>query len=551
MYCAKCGKQLAEGAKFCDVCGEGILRRQEEARKSNKGPAKVPKGLIITLSAVVAVVLIGIVLYNNIWRILPVKTYYAYLELKNRPITFNKTFKDITSGLEIKPFSKDIELNVTSMDGLESMQSTLRDFTIQAQVDYSKDKIASYTYLKYMNNVLLDALIYSDNEIVGFGLPLMYDSMFFVNQEEIMTAISNITGNVMVEQNKDKIKSGKELLVELDSDTKLLDKTFNKYSKLILDNIPSDNVEVTNPGDSISIYTWNNGRSRPAKEIENYKQVEIKLSQGDLYKIADKLLAELMKDDVLLERIYYYTQNSYVSLAGGLGDTTTDKATAIDEMKESIGYTRDNLYNSVDAESKNIMVTMTIIADNRDNIISREVSTDEGIVTFTHYINDNKEEITELNVSEGRLGTGGQTANLYVYLGESSKGIYASSSESDRVELSYVRSDKGKNNSGLEYGDYKARLKTTNDDYVVTMSADKDESSKGADILKVRVQNYSKDLFSLNISMNDLKNKSKLKFNKSGAVNLARTDSYNVQEILSELEKSFYSISDEFSNLLN
>lgn len=560
MYCAKCGNQLTEGAKFCDACGEGILQKKEETpqnpqnfqspRDINK-PAKTHKGLIIVISAIAAVLLMGFILYSNAWRILPDKTYYSYLELKNKPITFNKAFKEITAVSEIKPFSKDIELSIDGISGLESMQSKLDDFTVQTQIDYSKDKLTSYINFKYMNNILLDALVYEDKDILGLGLPLLYDSNFIVSKNEIMKTVSNLTGNDMPEQGE-KVKSGKELIAELDSDTKLLDKAFNKYSKLVLDNIPAGSVEVTGSGDAISIYTWNTGRSKPVKEIENYRQVVIKLSQKDLNKIADEVLAELKNDDVLLERVYYYTDNYNLNRYGyGMGEgDQTDKADVIADWKDSIEAARDNLSNSVDEEDDSNIVTMTVIADNKNNIISREFSTPEGTLTYAQYMDDSHQAIKEINVSNGRLGMGNQIANLYVYNGESGKGVNASTSENGKVELSYVRSDRGTNNSGMGYGDYKARLQTQNDEYVVTVSTEKAESNKSADLLKVRVQQNSNEIVSCNISIKDLKNKSKLKFSKDGSIDLARTDESELQDIFSEIQNNFSNVGNDLGSLM-
>ncbi len=562
MYCSKCGNQVPESAKFCDKCGMGIDQKgaatanpvvsNDAAPTAVRGGLKSRKRLITIVAAVAAVVLAGSLAYANMWKIMPDKTYFGYLESRNKVVSFNQLYKEAIKNTELKPFSKDIEVRLNGFGGFGDMSvAKLQDFTLQTQIDYSSSKSTSYACLKYMDNVLVDAIAYQDKNTLGLGIPVIYGRTFTVKKDEIPEVISDFTGAEIADQSSFDAQTIEQLKKELDADTKLLDKAVSKYSKLVYDEIPSDSVTVTGADGAVSLYTWKNGNARMAMEVENCRIVEIKLSGKDLYGIADKVLSELKKDKQLLERIYYYTRGGGLAnlpMPMVLPDKQEDKAAIIERMQTEIEDLRDQLSSSTEADSERILLTMRTVSDGKNNIISREIVTEDGVITLAAYADESGQKVTELNCSQGRFGTGGQLFNLYAFDGKDSKGINASN-RFGYVELSHTSAGEGKNKSGIEYGVYKARINTRYEDYDVILSADKDKSSKDADRLDTRILMNGAEMMSLSIDIRELKNKSKLKFDKGKSIDLAKTDQYEIQEIMSEMEANFRNVSNDVMSL--
>ena len=554
MYCAKCGNQTAEGAKFCNSCGAAMpqgtvnepqgLGSSEQSTKgasldTGKGSADRKKGnkkLIIIVSSVAAVILIGILVISNLWAISP-KTWYGYLESRNNNIKLNDSYKKIMKAADVKPFSKNIGVTVSEVGGLDIGSAILNDFELQVQVDYSKGKSALYASCKYLNNLLADAILYNDKDLLGVGLPTLYDKNFYVRKDEITQAISNFTGSELDIE----LKTFAEVTDQLDKDTKLLDKAINKYMKIAYKNLPSDCISVTSPDDPIDIYTWQSGRARSAVKLDKYKLVEIKLLEKNMYIIFDKIMMELRNDDELLNRIVDYAQ--YRNMPAGLFGIASynmdidEKADLLEELKSNLDMSRENLEYSFDPEGEQTVATMTIVADSNNQIVSREIVADDSVYAMMNYVNDEKEQIVEFNMSEGRFGTGDQIGNLYVYKGEEGKGVKLSTQYDGMIELTYKQSDKEKNSSGIGYGVYKASIQTGYEEYSLKLTADKEE--KGTDLYELSVQQDNQALVACEILVEELKNKSKLKFSKDNGINMATVDENELQEIFGEIEEEF------------
>ena len=560
MYCAKCGNQTAEGAKFCNSCGAVMSQSETNISQSagsstqSKGsgqsdPKKSHKKLAIIISSIIGVALICILILSNIWLVSP-KAYYGYLELRNKPIELNNSYKKVIKAFDIKPFSKNIGVTVSEVGGLGIGIDMLKDFEIQAQVDYSKGKSTVYTSAKYLNNLLADVILYQDKELLGLGLPTLYNRNFTVKKDEIPETISNLTDN---ETDID-LKTFAEIKDQLDKDTQLLDKLIKKYSKIVYKNIPSRSISVTSPDSATDIYTWTTGSAKSALELEKCRMVDIKLTEKDLYNIADKLLEELRNDDELLNMIINYVQDGYnplpLSFISRNEISNEERAELLEELKSDLDRSREDLEYTFDAESDKNIATMTIISDTKNKIVSREITADDSVFAIMQYVNDDKEEVTEINVSEGRFGTGDQIGNLYIYSGEERKGIKLLTEYDGKIELSYVKSDEGKNSSGLEYGDYKASIFNDYDEYAIKLSTDKPDSKTKAELYDVTVQQNGRDLVTCEIKVDELKNKSNLKFSKNGSVDLASTDAFELQEIFDEISDEFYNITNELGRRL-
>lgn len=556
MYCAKCGNQTAEGAKFCNSCGavmsqsEANISQSVESETQGKGsgqsaPKKSYKKLAIIISSIIGVALIGILIFNNLWAVSP-KTYYGYLESRNKPILLNDSYKKVLKTFDIKPFSKNIGITVSEVGGLSIGKDMLEDFEIQAQVDYSKGKSTVYASAKYLNNLLVDAILYQDKEILGLGLPTLYNRNFSVKKDEISKTITNLTDN---ETDID-LKTISGIKNQLDKDTRLLDKAIEKYGKIAYKNIPSSSISVTSPDNATDIYTWQTGSAKTAMELEKCRRVDIKLTEKDLYNMTDKLLKELRDDDELLNMLINYVPVGYAPSPSYFISrneiSNEERAELLEELKSNLDRSREDLEYTFDAESEKTIVTMTIISDTKNKIVSREVTADDSVFAVMQYVNDDKEEVTEINVSEGRFGTGGQIGNLYAYNGEERKGVKLSSQYDGMIELTYKQSDKGKNNSGIGYGVYKASVLTDYDKYTLKLSADKGE--KGADLYELSVQQDNQNLVACEILVEELKNKSKLKFSKDRGINLATTDEDELQEILGEIEEEFSNMTYELGS---
>lgn len=590
MYCAQCGNQVPEEVKFCNACGHAMPQTGGattgtatqtlpnpntfsagggssgsgsigsgsagggSAGGGSIGGGRKRKGLLVVAVVAAVVILAGVVAFANMWRLMPDKAYYGYLEYKNKPISFNKLYKDITKASEIKPFSKEIELTISDAGGLGNLPVGVdpQAISITTQIDYSKNKTTGYLSLNFEDNALLDALLYRDKDMLGFGLPLLYDDNFKCEIDKVQEVVSNLTGQPMPDVSNIKRKSLDELKKGMDADTKYLDEILAKYGKIILDSAPSDCFKVAGADDTTSIYSWKSGNRMRAMEFENCRLVEIELAQKDMFKIADKVLEEMQKDNKLLEFICKY-QKDMSFMQGyvyGYGYNMTDSDNKVTQediqaLKDNLVSERDNLQYTFDPESDSIVMTMNVIADSKNNIISREITTDDGSALLANYIDKKGNTIKEFNFFEGDS----EPFTLYLYDGKEGKGITVFQ-YGDSVEASYLRSDEGKNDIGLDYGKYKVNVKTSYESYEGVLTVNKNDSSKGAENLTLLLNQNGAEIVGLNINIKDLKDKSNLKFDKKGAIDLAEVDENELQEIEGEIGRNFQGIAMQIQGMV-
>lgn len=550
MFCAKCGTQLSEGTKFCGSCGASVEQNTGTTHESQVFGKKSSKKLPIIIGSIAAVVLVCILVFSNLWAIAP-KAYYGKLESRNKLISLDGIYQRVMKSTEIKPFSKEVAITVSETGERGMLEEILKDLEIRAQIEYSKDQSSLYASCKYMSNVLADAIIYSDKNLVGIGLPVVYDSNFIVKKDEISKAIANLTGE---EVDLD-IKEIEELKKQLDADIKTLDKAISKYGKLAYENIPSKSLKITKGDEPARIYTWSSGRAKTSMELEKYKTVELKFTEADLSKIADKVLSELEKDNEVLNIIGKYALLSEKLSYGYYYDDDSVpeeelRKEIVEELKEEIADAREYLQSReeyFDEEDAPIVVSVTSIVDKKGNIVSRKIVFDDtNVITINRFHGKDDLAVTEVNISEGKLGLGDQIANLYIYDGEDNKGIRFRSEYEGTIELSYKRSEKGKNASGIDYGEYTAFMHMDGEQYIVTMTVGSSSSSKGTELYKVKVQENGRDLIAFNIQASELKSKSKIKFSKDNAIDLASADEEELQEIFynigSQLDDTLYEL---------
>jgi len=557
VYCAKCGTKLNDGAKFCSSCGTPVQQYTGAAAQGPgvqgmasqvgrfTGPAAVKKSgrkMPVVIGCIAAILLVLILVFSNLWAIAP-KAYYGSLEARNKIISLDKLYQKAVKATEIKPFSKDVSITLTDVAGLGLPEEFLSGLELRAQVDYSKDQSTLYASAKFMNNVLADAIIYMDKDTIGAGLPVLYDRNFIVKKDDISEMLSNLTGMKMDLD----FKEAEELRKEMEKEIRVLDKAAERYAKLAFKTIPSKKIKITRGDEPLRIYTWNSGSAKTAMELEKYKTVEINLTDGDLNKIADKLLAKLQKDDEILKIFAKYQilaekYSAYGNFESGeeQGKENERKKEIVESMKEEIARAREGLIreDAYDEEDDEVAVSITSIVDKKGNIVSRRfVFGGSNTLTINRYHDKDGLNIFEVNVSEGRLGLGSQVANLYIYDGEEEKGIKFTSEYEGNAEFAYRRTDKGKNASGIDYGIYSFSFTDSwGDAYKVVVAADPDGSSKETDVYRLRLQEGRKDILALNIKVSDLKSKSKVKFGKGKAIDLSKTSKEELNEIFGSIE---------------
>ncbi len=568
MYCSKCGSQIPEGARFCNACGQDMQTGETtpaaasydapapdaaNATGGNAGGAKKRPRIVVIAAAVAFIILAGVLVYANMWRFMSPKSYYGYLESKNNSFSFNKLYKDLVKVTEVQPVSKEIRFTVGETGDMGYIAEGLdpEELSLTAKIDSSRDKAASYLRLNYYDNVLLDAMIYKDKDTIGFGLPLLYDKKFSFEIKEIRDVISNLSGEEVPEISGLNPKSIEELKKELDADTKFMDEKTAEYIKLAYTNIPSDSFKMSKSYDA-KIYTWKSGSKKRAAEYENCRLIELELTEGDVYIIMDKVLEALGNDDKMLEFINKYRNGAAFMemFAFGYGYDMTgyeygiDTNAAIEEMKENLKEGREELEYTFDPESDEVIMKMKVIADKNNNILSREIIIDESSVVLSTYTDKDGSKITEIIYTE-EMPYGEEPTMFHFYEGQEGKGLIALG-DGDKLEVSYSGKDKGKSGIGLEYGTYKLRFDSY-DSIEAILTVDKDDSGKNTDKLKLRISQDGDAPLVLNASVMDLKDKKELKFNKKEAIDLADVNMEELEEIVSDIEESFYEIMEKIS----
>lgn len=554
MFCSNCGSKIPDGAKFCANCGQFTQPAAGTASEASTGlksadpvGGKKRKGLIMLAAVIAFAITAGLIVKANIWRFMSAKAYYGYLESRSVKISLNKLYKDAIKAGEVKPFSKDIVLTIDSItreaEGDLPPGLDLKDFSLNIKVDHSKSKTASYVSLDYMDNKLLDALLYQDKNTLGLGVPLLHEDYFMCDPKKMIDRLNTIRDIDGVESSivvsEIMGKTTEQLKKELDADTKLLDKRLAKYFKTALDSIPGKNFKKDSAGD-VTIYSWASGSRKKAAEFENCRTVTFTVAQKDFYVMVDRILTDMEKDGKIIDLLSKYGSGQLLatgaygrSTFGGLDDKDIDTKSII---KAGLAEARENLDDLIDPEDDETAAEIRVIADKDDNIISRMIIMENSVITLGTYTNKEGFKVTELNFARDIADEYRDV--LYLYKGEEGAGLIWSSKDGIN-EISYTSSGEGKSDLGIGYGTYKLKTYANYSEYEINISADKD---KNTDVFKLRLIVNDERIGTLSAVVKDLKDKSKLGFNKKKAIDITEMDKYELEEIAEEIGYNFQDI---------
>ena len=181
MFCGKCGKQIADGIKFCPNCGEQIEQTDSRklAEKSEKGKKK-KTGIFIVIAFVMIIVL----------------AVCLILGIKEKPIEDGRNEDGQQSEMNINSEDEQTEVDVTEEDKKavlksEECQYGTGDLDYRYEYDIHGNPLF-YQYLdgsylkveyEYTANGLVETMIktYTDDE----GEQIVYENVFSYKYNEI------------------------------------------------------------------------------------------------------------------------------------------------------------------------------------------------------------------------------------------------------------------------------------------------------------------------------------------------------------------------------
>lgn len=568
MFCSKCGSKIPDGAKFCANCGQATQQAAGAAsgpsgsmqgaggadgvvaggstEKRGLGKGRLRKGFAVLAAAVAVILFAGFFIKANAWRLMSAKSYYGYLESRSGKISLNKLYRDSMKAAEVKPFSKDIVFTIDSIGTDAGIRGRLlEEFSLNLKIDHDKNKTAGYVSVEIMDNELVDALFYRDRKTVGFGIPLLYDDYFRCDIDKLSTTISKLTGNDMPEITVAD-KSPEQYRKEMDKDTRLLDERLAKYLKTLMNSIPGSNFSKKSE-DDVTIYTWAGGRRKKAAEFKNCRTVRFTVAEKDLYVAFDRVLADLEKDDEFIGLLAkYYDAGQLLSIgryrnyygyeSSLFGNDENDPESVI---KNWITETRENLGDIFDPEDDYPLMEVKVIADSKDNIIFRQIITDYSFVSLATYSNPEGFRITELNAAGDEYDE--ERTAIYLYSGRKGKGAMWHT-DFGTGEISFMSSGEGKSDIGMEYGMYKLKMSQMFSSYELDITAEKDQNEKNTDLLRLRLYVDNERIGSVKAVVRDLKDKSKLTFNKNKAKDISELDQYDLMDIGESIKENFEAV---------
>ena len=106
-------------------------------------------------------------------------------------------------------------------------------------------------------------------------------------------------------------------------------------------------------------------------------------------------------------------------------------------------------------------------------------------------------------------------------------------------EISFMSSGEGKSDIGMEYGMYKLKMSQMFSSYELDMTAEKDQNEKNTDLLRLRLYVDNERIGSVKAVVRDLKDKSKLTFNKNKAKDISELDQYDLMDIGESIMENF------------
>jgi len=342
---------------------------------NNGGSSKKPL-VILAIIAVLLFALAGIAFaaYKFVpGMILSGKDAYFAMEAKSIQSLMKTVEENLGEDYEAmleKPMKSDMKItaNVEGNIPAESkamIETLLKDTTIalKTQSDYKNEYESVEMDLKLLGEEFnLD--YQCDNNQIAIALKPLYDRYITVDGNNL-TPIWKL---LEVEDGPKKLLSSKDLIetIELtDDEEEYLEKVGKEYLELIKKNINGKN------------FTTKKG------EILEYKDKEIKcniveyeFTQEDAYNSAKAVLTKLKDDDKTLE-IVFGKLNKIYKLYEEAGYTMTgDELPTVDEVKESIEQTLEDLDDEYDEETKDdIGITVRNYYTNDLTVLKREFVT--------------------------------------------------------------------------------------------------------------------------------------------------------------------------------
>jgi hypothetical protein len=163
-YCAKCGKELKEGVKFCPACGAPIspkvLTKAPETAKKEAAPAPKRSGAVVAIVVVIIVAVVAVVAFLLLGGggILPV--YSGAQKLMGQSI--------MGVDLEIYSFTE----NCQDAYNWYKTQMSAEGWTLDS--DYYGEDYGDLTYTK--GNETAEIVISGSEEVIS-----VYEAMFGVD----------------------------------------------------------------------------------------------------------------------------------------------------------------------------------------------------------------------------------------------------------------------------------------------------------------------------------------------------------------------------------
>ena len=161
---------------------------------------------------------------------------------------------------------------------------------------------------------------------------------------------------------------------------------------------------------------------------------------------------------------------------------------------------------------------------------------DNRVITLGTYTDEEGFKVAELNFAEDVIDD--DRVMLYLYDGKKGKGFKWNSGDGIN-EISYTSSGEGKSDLGFGYGTYRIKTYVGYSELDVDISAKKD---KNTDVIKLRLFVDDARIGSLSAVVKDLKDKSKLEFNKKKAKDITEMDMYELEEIVEEIGNNFQDV---------